>query len=75
MTKKHVSRRIAECPTDYIYGNAFQHCNSEQTAHMSILAICACILLGLWAVETVAFFVSYWQSAKGSATDTIETHL
>ncbi len=42
---------------------------------MSILAICASILLGLWAVETVAFFVSYWQSAKGSATETIETHL
>lgn len=56
-------------------GTLFQHCNSEQTVHMSILAICASILLGLWAVETVAFFLSYWQSAKGSATETIETHL
>ena len=42
---------------------------------MSILAISAFILLGLWVVETVAFFVSYRQSAKGSASETIETNL
>ena len=41
---------------------------------MSILATCAFILLGLWVVETVAFFVSYRQSAKGSASE-IETRL
>jgi len=41
---------------------------------MGILAISAFILLGLWVVETVAFYVSYRQSAKGSATE-IETHL
>ena len=42
---------------------------------MSILAVSAFILMGLWVVETVAFCVSYRQSAKGSATETIETPL
>jgi hypothetical protein len=42
---------------------------------MSILAISAFVLLGLWVVEAVAFFVSYRQSAKGSASETMETHL
>ena len=42
---------------------------------MGILAISASVLLGLWVVETVAFCVSYRQSAKGSAPETIETNL
>jgi len=42
---------------------------------MGILTLSATILLGLWVVEMVAFYVSYRQSAKGSATESIETRL
>jgi len=42
---------------------------------MSILTVCVLILMGLWVVETVVFCVTYAQTAKGTATDRIETPL
>jgi hypothetical protein len=33
----------------------------------------ALILMGLWVVETVVFCVSYAQTAKGTATEHVET--
>ena len=73
-SKKHVGGLILGSPTDMYLGNASRTLRPELTSHMGILATSATILLGLWVVETVAFCVSYRQSAKGSATE-IETNL
>ena len=42
---------------------------------MSLMAITAFILLGVWVVETIVFVLSYWTNTRDQGAGGIETPL